>query len=99
MSEHPPGGGILRRGLIVMWRQVRLRPVPFAIAVAGAMVYAVGIVGQSWVLGKVVDRVVTPRFESGQFRAGAAIAAACAIVGVGVLRSAGVICRRIAANI
>jgi len=42
MSDQPPTGGILRRGLIVMWRQVRLRPVPFVIAVTGAMVYAVG---------------------------------------------------------
>ena len=99
MPTQPPHGGILRRGLTVMWRQVRLRPVPFAIAVGGAMVYAVGIVGQSWVLGQVVDRVVTPRFDSGHFSAGAAIAAACAIVAVGVLKTAGVICRRVAASI
>src|SRR6266545_3366858 len=99
MSKHAPNRGILHRGLIVMWRQVRLRPVPFAIAVAGAMVYAVGIVGQSWVLGQVVDRVVAPRFDSGHFRTGAAIAAACAIVGVGILRTAGIICRRVAASI
>src|SRR6266511_929644 len=99
MSKHAPHRGILHRGLIGMWRQVRLRPVPFAIAVAGAMVYAVGIVGQSWVLGQVVDRVVAPRFDSGHFRTGAAIAAACAIVGVGILRTAGIICRRVAASI
>jgi ATP-binding cassette, subfamily B, bacterial len=99
MSEHSaPSGGILRRGLIVMWRQIRLRPVPFAIAVFGAMVYALGIVGQSWVLGRVVDRVVAPRFESGHFSVGAAVAAACAIVAVGVLRTAGIICRRVAAS-
>jgi ATP-binding cassette subfamily B protein len=99
MSKHSPKGGILRRGLIVMWRQIRLRPVPFTIAVAGAMVYAVGIIGQSWVLGRVVDRVVAPRFASGHFSTGAAIAAACAIVGVGVLRTTGIICRRVAATI
>jgi ABC-type multidrug transport system fused ATPase/permease subunit len=99
MSSLSPSAGILRRGLMVMWRQVRLRPVPFAIAVAGAMVYALGIVGQSWVLGQVVDRVVTPRFDRGRFSAGAAIAAGCAIVGVGILRTAGIICRRVAASI
>ncbi len=99
MSRQPPSVGILRRGLIVMWRQVRLRPVPFAIAVFGAMVYALGIVGQSWVLGQVVDRVITPRFDSGHFSAGAAIAAALAILGMGVLRTAGIICRRVAANV
>jgi ATP-binding cassette, subfamily B, bacterial len=99
MLDQPPNGGVLRRGLHVMWRQVRLRPVPFAIAVAGAIVYAFGIVGQSWVLGKVVDRVVAPRFESGDFRLGASIAGACAIVAMGGLKTAGVICRRIAATI
>ena len=41
MLAQPPNGGILRRGLHVMWRQVRLRPAPFAIAVLGAVVYAV----------------------------------------------------------
>jgi ABC-type multidrug transport system fused ATPase/permease subunit len=81
-----------------MWRQVRLRPVPFAIAVFGAMVYAVGIVGQSWVLGQMVDRVVAPRFESGRLGVGAVIAAACAVVAVGIVRTAGIICRRVAAT-
>jgi ATP-binding cassette, subfamily B, bacterial len=98
MSSRLPNGGILRRGLAVMWRQVRLRPLPFAIAVAGAMVYAVGIVGQSWVLGKVVDRAVAPRFESGHLSLGTAIAAGLAIVAVGVVRTGGIICRRVAAS-
>ncbi len=40
------------------------------------MVYALAIVGQSWVLGQVVDRVVTPRFASGHLAVGATIAAA-----------------------
>jgi len=99
MPKHPPTGGLLRRGVHVIWRQVRLRPVPFAIAVLGAAVYSVGIVGQSWVLGKVVDRVVAPRFESGHFGAGAAAAAALAVVAMGVVKAAGVICRRVAANV
>jgi ATP-binding cassette subfamily B protein len=99
MSSQLPNGGILRRGLVVMWRQVRLRPLPFAIAVAGAIVAAVGIVGQSWVLGKVVDRAVAPRFESGHFSLGTAIAAGLAIVAVGIVRTAGIICRRVAAGI
>jgi ATP-binding cassette, subfamily B, bacterial len=51
------------------------------------------------VLGQVVDRVVTPRFESGHFQAGAVAAAACAIVAVGLVKTAGVICRRTAATV
>jgi ATP-binding cassette subfamily B protein len=94
-----PQGRLLRRGLRVIAAQVALHPRPFFIAVAGAMVYALATVGQSWVLGQVVDRVVTPRFESGRFQAGAAVAAAGAIVAVGLVKTAGVICRRTAATI
>jgi ATP-binding cassette, subfamily B, bacterial len=83
----------------VIGRQVALHPRPFVVAVLGAMVYAVGTVAQSWVLGQVVDRAVTPRFESGQFRAGVAVAAACAIVAVGLVKTVGIITRRIAATI
>jgi len=94
-----PQGRLLRRGLRVIGAQVALHPRPFVIAVAGATVYALATVAQSWVLGQVVDRVVTPRFESGRFQAGAAVAAACAIVAVGLVKTAGVICRRMAATI
>jgi ATP-binding cassette, subfamily B, bacterial len=93
-----PQGRLLRRGLRVIRRQVALHPRPFVVAVAGAAVYALGTVAQSWVLGQVVDRAVTPRFETGQLRAGAAVAAACAIVAVGLVKTAGIITRRIAAT-
>jgi ATP-binding cassette subfamily B protein len=94
-----PQGRLLRRGLRVISRQVALHPRPFVIAVAGAAVYALGTVAQSWVLGQVVDRAVTPRFQTGQLEAGTAIAAACAIVAVGLVKTAGIITRRIAATI
>jgi ATP-binding cassette, subfamily B, bacterial len=94
-----PQGRLLRRGLRVIGAQVALHPRPFVIAVAGATVYALATVGQSLVLGQVVDRVVTPRFESGRFQAAAVVAAACAIVAVGLVKTAGVICRRMAATI
>jgi ATP-binding cassette subfamily B protein len=94
-----PQGRLLRRGLRAIGAQVALHPRPFVIAVAGAMVYALGTVAQSWVLGQVVDRVVVPRFSSGRFEAGAAIAAAGAIVAVGLIKTAGVICRRTAATV
>jgi ATP-binding cassette, subfamily B, bacterial len=94
-----PQGRLLRRGLRVIGAQVALHPKPFVIAVTGAMVYALATVGQSWVLGQVVDRVVVPRFSSGQFQATAVVAAACAIVAVGLVKTAGVICRRMAATI
>jgi ATP-binding cassette subfamily B protein len=98
VTTRAPQGRLLRRGLRVIGRQVALHPRPFVIAVAGAMVYALGTVAQSWVLGQVVDRAVTPRFETGRFDAGVAVAAACAIVAVGLVKTVGIICRRIAAT-
>ena len=99
MTTTAPQGRLLRRGLRVIGRQVALHPRPFVVAVAGAAVYALGTVAQSWVLGQVVDRAVTPRFETGEFRAGVAVAAACAILAVGLVKTAGIITRRIAATI
>jgi ATP-binding cassette, subfamily B, bacterial len=99
VTTQAPQGRLLRRGLRVIGQQLALHPRPFVIAVAGAMVYALATVGQSWVLGQVVDRAVTPRFETGRFEAGAAIAAACAIVAVGLVKTVGIICRRIAATL
>ena len=93
-----PHGRLLRRGLRVIRRQVALHPRPFVVAVLGAAVYAVGTVAQSWVLGQVVDRAVTPRFETGQLRTGVAVAAAAAIVAVGLVKTVGIITRRIAAT-
>ena len=99
MTTTTPQGRLLRRGLRVIGRQVALHPRPFVVAVLGAMVYALGTVAQSWVLGQVVDRAVTPRFETGQLEAGVAVAAACAIVAVGLVKTVGIITRRIAATI
>ena len=99
MTTTTPQGRLLRRGLRVIGRQVALHPRPFVVAVLGAMVYALGTVAQSWVLGQVVDRAVTPRFETGRLEAGVAVAAACAIVAVGLVKTVGIITRRIAATI
>jgi len=93
-----PQGRLLRRGLHVIRRQVALHPRPFVVAVLGAAIYAIGTVAQSWVLGQVVDRAVTPRFETGQLKAGVAVAAAAAIVAVGLVKTVGIITRRIAAT-
>ncbi|HEX8134481.1 MAG TPA: ABC transporter ATP-binding protein [Actinomycetes bacterium] len=98
MTNPIPQGRLLRRGFRVIRRLVALHPRPFLAAVAGAMVYALGTVGQSWVLGQVVDRAVTPRFRTGDFRMGTAIAAALAILAVGVIKTVGIVCRRIGAT-
>ncbi|HVF32537.1 MAG TPA: ABC transporter ATP-binding protein [Acidimicrobiales bacterium] len=93
----PPG--VIRRGLAVMWAEVRLHPRPFARAVAGSLTYALATVLSSVAIAWVVDRVITPRFEEGRVASGTVIAGALAIFGVGVLKSAGIVFRRINATI
>ena len=72
-------------------REIRLHPRPFAVGVSGAAVYALMTIAQSFVLGKVVDKVVTPRFASGEFSKGAAAAGAVAIIAVGVLKAVAIV--------
>src|SRR5436190_11939685 len=99
MAEQLPTGRLLRRGLTVLRRELRLHPRPFIVGVSGATVYALMTVGQSFVLGKVIDKIVTPRFASGHFSLGAAMAGAAAIIAVGFVKAAGIVTRRLGAGI
>ena len=78
---------------------VRLQPRPFAAAVFGATVYAVATVAASFVLGKVTDDVILPRFERGEVRTGAVVGAITAVIAVGLVKAAGIITRRVFATI
>ena len=86
--------GTVRRGVRLIGRLLRLHPRLFAVAVAGAAVYALASVGSSIVLQQVIDRVIIPRFDEGRTGLGAAIAGAGVVVAVGVVKSAGVVVRR-----
>src|SRR3954468_15055319 len=94
-----PTGRLLRRGLRVLRRELALHPRPFAVGVAGAAAFALLTVGQSFILGKIVDRVVVPRFETGHFSGGAVALAVVAIIGVGVLKATAIVTRRVGAGI
>jgi ATP-binding cassette, subfamily B, bacterial len=78
---------------------VALHPRPFFIAVAGAAVFAVATVGSSWALGRVTDHVIVPRFEDGEVGAGTVAAGLGLIVGIGLLKAAGIVVRRVSATI
>ena len=94
-----PPSGVVRRGLTVMWAEVRLHPRPFTYAVIGSLTYALATVLSSVVISRVVDQVITPRFQDGNVRTGAVLAGALAIFAVGVLKSAGIVFRRVNATI
>ena len=76
-----------------------MHPKPFALAVFGSLTYAAATIASSAVLARIVDRVVTPRFTEGEVATGSVIAAALAIVAVGVMKSLGIMVRRFCATV
>jgi ATP-binding cassette subfamily B protein len=86
--------GLLRRGLRVLWRFVRLSPVPFTIAIAGAVVYAGASVLGTLVLGGVTDQVLTPAFGEGGVASSTTWTWVVLIIGTSILRAIGTVTRR-----
>jgi len=76
-----------------------MHPKPFALAVSGSLTYAAATIGSSAVLARIVDRVITLRFTDGELSEGALLAAAVAIVAVGVMKSIGIMVRRFGATV
>ncbi|MBW3604682.1 MAG: ABC transporter ATP-binding protein/permease [Actinobacteria bacterium] len=86
---------VVRTGLQVVTAHVRRRPVPFAIAVLGSLLFSAAIVASSVVLGWVTDELIVPVLDgngTGRIRLAVAL-----IVGVGVAKAVGIILRRAAA--
>jgi ABC-type multidrug transport system fused ATPase/permease subunit len=67
----------------------------FAIAVTGAAVFAVCTVASSAVLKWVTDEVIVPRFDEGDVAVSTVVAGLVLIVGVGFVRAAAVVVRRV----
>lgn len=74
---------------------VGLHPRLFAVAIGGASVFAVCTVASSEVLRWVTDNVIVPRFDEGDVPGATVAAGLAAIVGVGTLRAAAVVVRRV----
>jgi ABC-type multidrug transport system fused ATPase/permease subunit len=81
------GEPLLRPGLRLLGRYGRAHPLPLAISVAGAMVFAAMSVLGAIVLGRVTDDVIAPAFTDGD--TSGAWGAAVAIMIVALLRSGG----------
>ena len=74
--------------------QLRLHPRPFAIAVFGAAVFALGTIGSSIAVEWITDNVIIPRFERGEVAAGALLTGVGLVIGIGLVRASGVVVRR-----
>ena len=83
-----------RESLEMLRGELRLHPRPFAIAVSGAAVFALCTVGSSIAVQWVTDNVIVPRFDEGQVAVGTVLIGVSLIIGIGLLRAAGVVVRR-----
>lgn len=81
-------------GVAMLRAQIALHPRPFFIAVAGAAVFAVCTVASSLAVQWVIDHVLVPRFEEGSVTVGAVATGLGMIIGIGLVRAAGVVVRR-----
>src|SRR4051794_37069621 len=78
---------------------VRIRPRPFLIAVGGSSVFALCTVASAIVLRWVIDHVIDPRLRQGKVAVGTVLIGLGLVIGVGVVRAAGVVVRRTWAGI
>jgi ABC-type multidrug transport system fused ATPase/permease subunit len=90
-----PAHAVLRRGARLIGRSLRAHPGPHSIAIVGANLYALAVVGWTVVLGRITDRVIVPAFESGRPAKGTVAIAVAAVLTAGVVRSIGTLCRRL----
>ncbi len=74
---------------------IKLHPRPFVIAMFGAALFAIFTVASSWVVRRVVDRVIIPRFDAGQVATATALGGLGLIIGVGLVRATAVVVRRV----
>lgn len=88
-----------RHGLQTIRAMVRLHPRPFLVAVLGAAIYALATVASSWTLGRLTDHVIEPRFRDGDIGGGAVVTGLALVVGAGLVKSGGIVLRRVAATI
>jgi ABC-type multidrug transport system fused ATPase/permease subunit len=94
MTTTTPDRRVLGRGMRLIGLCIKGAPKPFAVAVAGAAVYAGMTIMSAVVFGRVTDRVIVPAFRDDRARTGALVAAAAAIIGVAIVKALGIVARR-----
>jgi ABC-type multidrug transport system fused ATPase/permease subunit len=89
---------VLRDGVKLIARFVRMHPVAFWIAVVGAAVYAGSIIASSLVMGWATDTVIIPVLDQGASYDDLLVIAGTLILGVAVIKAVGIVVRRSAAG-
>ena len=99
MAERRSSWRVLRRGFGLLRRAVREQPRIFTVSAVGSCVYGIMTIGTAYVLGTLTNNLVLPAFASGHPTAGALAGAAALLLGIGVIRAAGIVARRMGAGV
>lgn len=86
--------GRFRRAVRLLVTLVSYRPRTFAIAVAGAAVFAFFTVAASWVLRWLIDEVIVERFDNDRFDRFGLVAGIGVLILFALIRAVGVVVRR-----
>jgi ATP-binding cassette subfamily B protein len=89
----PPRRGLFLRGMSLVVTYVRLHPGPFAISVAGSLLFAVSSIALTEALARATDEVLEPAFR-GRVDARNIWLAVGALMLFGILRALGIMTRR-----
>jgi len=84
---------VVRDGVKLIRRFVKMHPGAFVIAVAGSTLYAGSIILASWVIGWVTDNVIIPVLDRGE-EPDLLVMAGVVILGVATLKAMGIVVRR-----
>jgi ABC-type multidrug transport system fused ATPase/permease subunit len=87
---------VVRDGVKLIGRFVKMHPWAFALAVSGAAGYAAAIIVSSTVIGWVTDNVIIPTLDEGR-EPDLLVVAGLVIVGVAIFKALGIVLRRSAA--
>lgn len=89
------GSRIGRRGLRLLWRFACLHPGPLVLSLLAAGTYAAAVVAGAAAVGRLTDEAVVPALRDGDVEAAVVLGAAAVLVGVALVRGAGIIGRRL----
>lgn len=84
---------VVRDGVKLVGRFIKMHPAAFAIAVAGSSLYAGAIILASWVIGWVTDNVIIPILDRGE-EPDLLLFAALVVTGVAIVKAFGIVVRR-----
>jgi ABC-type multidrug transport system fused ATPase/permease subunit len=98
-DDSAAAGVPLRAGLRLLAASAREEPRVFAAAVSGSAVFALCTVLAATVVGRVTDHTILPALASGHTSTAALGGAVAAIVGLAVVKVAGILGRRVGAGV